>query len=116
MQSNTYCQRYLRYHVELNTTGVQRIESDGIIDAEGTKHEVDVLIWGTGFHVIDAFDYLSITGRGGADLAKQFAENGVETYMGMTVHNFPNLYFMLGPNTGLGPNSLFFMIKLQSHQ
>lgn len=114
LQSNTYYQTYLRDHVELNTTGVQRIESDGIIDAEGTKHEVDVLIWGTGFHVIDAFDYLSITGRGGADLAKQFAENGVETYMGMTVHNFPNLYFMLGPNTGLGHNSVVFMIEQQT--
>lgn len=114
LQSNTYYQTYSRDHVELNTNTVEGIEPDGIIDATGVKHEVDVLIWGTGFHVIDAFDFLSITGRNGADLAKQFADNGVETYMGMTVHNFPNLYFMLGPNTALGHNSVVFMIEQQT--
>ena len=63
----------------------------------------------------DAFDYLDIKGRDGLDLATQFRENGVETYMGMTIHGFPNLYFMLGPNTALGHNSVVFMIEQQTN-
>ena len=114
LQSNTYYPTFLRDNVDLNTDGVAEIVSDGVIDKNGVKHEADVIIWGTGFHVIDAFDYLSIKGREGRDLATQFKEGGVETYLGMTIHGFPNLYFMLGPNTALGHNSVVFMIEQQT--
>ena len=114
LQSNTYYQTYLRDDVELSTDGVQEIVADGVIDGNGVKHEADIIIYGTGFHVIDAFDYLDIKGKNGADLATQFREEGVETYMGMTINGFPNLYFMLGPNTALGHNSVVFMIEQQT--
>ena len=114
LQSNTYYPTFLRDNVELNTAGVAEIVSDGVIDAQGVKHDADVVIWGTGFHVIDAFDYLDIKGREGRDLATQFRDDGVETYLGMTIHGFPNLYFMLGPNTALGHNSVVFMIEQQT--
>ncbi len=114
LQSNTYYPTFRRDNVELNTDGVARIVADGVIDGNGVKHEADVIIWGTGFHVIDAFDYLSIKGRDGVDLATQFKDGGVETYLGMAIHNFPNLYFMLGPNTALGHNSVVFMIEQQT--
>jgi cation diffusion facilitator CzcD-associated flavoprotein CzcO len=114
LQSNTYYPTYLRDNVELNTDGVAEIVADGVIDAEGVKHEADIIIWGTGFHVIDAFDYLDIKGRDGRDLATQFKEGGVETYLGMAISGFPNLYFMLGPNTALGHNSVVFMIEQQT--
>jgi cation diffusion facilitator CzcD-associated flavoprotein CzcO len=114
LQSNTYYETYLRDDVTLNTDGVREIVSDGVVDANGVKHEADIIIYGTGFHVIDAFDYLDVKGRDGLDLATQFRENGVETYMGMTIHGFPNLYFMLGPNTALGHNSVVFMIEQQT--
>jgi cation diffusion facilitator CzcD-associated flavoprotein CzcO len=114
LQSNTYYPTFLRDNVELSTDGVAEIVADGVIDGNGVKHEADVIIYGTGFHVIDAFDYLDIKGRGGVDLATQFRENGVETYMGMTINGFPNLYFMLGPNTALGHNSVVFMIEQQT--
>ena len=114
LQSNTYYPTFLRDNVELSTEGLKEIVADGVIDANGVKHEADVIIYGTGFHVIDAFDYLDIKGKGGVDLAAQFREHGVETYMGMTVNGFPNLYFMLGPNTALGHNSVVFMIEQQT--
>ena len=114
LQSNTYYPTFLRDNVELNTEGVAEIVADGVIDNNGVKHEADIVIWGTGFHVVDAFDYLDIKGRDGLDLASQFKEHGVETYMGMTIHGFPNLYFMLGPNTALGHNSVVFMIEQQT--
>ncbi|KAA1397131.1 flavin-containing monooxygenase [Aeromicrobium ginsengisoli] len=114
LQSNTYYKTYLRDDVELSTDGVQEIVADGVIDGNGVKHEADIIIYGTGFHVIDAFDYLDVKGKNGVDLATQFREQGVETYMGMTIHGFPNLYFMLGPNTALGHNSVVFMIEQQT--
>ena len=114
LQSNTYYPAFLRDNVELSTDGVREITADGVIDGNGVLHEADVIIYGTGFHVIDAFDYLSITGRGRADLAEQFREGGVETYMGMMINGFPNLAFMLGPNTALGHNSVVFMIEQQT--
>lgn len=114
LQSNTYYPTFLRDNVELNTDGAITIVADGVIDGNGVKHDADVIIWGTGFHVIDAFDYLSVKGRNGVDLATQFKDNGTETYMGMAIHNFPNLYFMLGPNTALGHNSVVFMIEQQT--
>lgn len=114
LQSNSYYPTFLRDNVELNTDGIAEIVADGVIDDNGVKHEADVIIWGTGFHVIDAFDYLAIKGREGRDLATQFKEGGVETYLGMAIHGFPNLYFMLGPNTALGHNSVVFMIEQQT--
>ncbi len=114
LQSNTYYPTFMRDDVDLNTSGVTEIVSDGVIDGNGVKHEADVIIYGTGFHVIDAFDYLDIRGRDGADLSAQFREHGVETYMGIMVNRFPNLAFMLGPNTALGHNSVVFMIEQQT--
>lgn len=114
LQSNTYYPTFLRDNVELNTEGVAEITADGVIDSFGVLHEADVIIYGTGFHVIDAFDYLDIKGRGGVDLATQFREGGVETYLGMMIAGFPNLAFMLGPNTALGHNSVVFMIEQQT--
>jgi len=114
LQSNTYYPTFNRPNVDLITDHVKEIVPDGVIDSNGVKHEADVIIYGTGFHVVDAFDYLDIKGRDGLDLATQFSRHGVETYMGMTVHGFPNLYFMLGPNTALGHNSVVFMIEQQT--
>ncbi|MDR7087953.1 cation diffusion facilitator CzcD-associated flavoprotein CzcO [Aeromicrobium panaciterrae] len=114
LQSNTYYPTFLRDDVTLNTDGVAEIVNDGVIDANGVKHEADIIIYGTGFHVIDAFDYLDVKGKDGVNLADQFREHGTETYMGMTIHGFPNLYFMLGPNTALGHNSVVFMIEQQT--
>ncbi len=114
LQSNTYYPTFLRDNVTLSTAGVAEIVADGVIDANGVKHEADIIIYGTGFHVIDAFDYLEVKGKRGVDLAAQFREHGTETYMGMTIHGFPNLYFMLGPNTALGHNSVVFMIEQQT--
>ena len=114
LQSNTYYPAFNRDNVDLVTDHIREIVPDGVIDENGVKHEADVLIYGTGFHVVDAFDFLDIQGRDGLDVAKQFREHGVETYLGMTIHGVPNLFLMLGPNTALGHNSVVFMIEQQT--
>jgi cation diffusion facilitator CzcD-associated flavoprotein CzcO len=111
--ANDYYPALTRDNVEVNTAGVQAVTEHGIVDGNGVEHEVDVIIYGTGFHVTDAFDYLDITGVGGRDLAKEWREEGIQTHLGITVAGYPNLFFLLGPNTGLGHNSVVFMIESQ---
>ncbi|USX48807.1 NAD(P)/FAD-dependent oxidoreductase [Lentzea sp. HUAS12] len=100
-------------NVDLVTDKVSEVREKSIVDSAGVEHEVDVIIYGTGFHVVDSFDYLDIQGKDGVDLAKKWRQQGIETYYGITVSGFPNLFFLLGPNTGLGHNSVVFMIESQ---
>ena len=114
LQSNTYYKTFNHDHVELIDSGVAEFTPNGVVDNTGREHEVDVIIYGTGFHVVDGLEYLDITGREGKNLGKVFEEDGVETYLGINVTGFPNLFFLLGPNTGLGHNSVVFMIEQQA--
>jgi cation diffusion facilitator CzcD-associated flavoprotein CzcO len=111
--ANDYYPALTRDNVALNTSGIRAVTERGIVDEHGVAHEVDVIIYGTGFHVTDAFDYLDITGVHGRDLAKEWRETGIQTHLGITVAGYPNLFFLLGPNTGLGHNSVVFMIESQ---
>ncbi|MGH3498268.1 MAG: flavin-containing monooxygenase [Nocardioidaceae bacterium] len=112
--SSDYYPALARDNVELVDRGVAEVREHSVVDADGVEREVDAIIFGTGFHVVDAFQYLDIEGVDGISLAKQFDEKGVETYLGINVHGFPNLIFLLGPNTGLGHNSVVFMIEQQA--
>jgi cation diffusion facilitator CzcD-associated flavoprotein CzcO len=111
--ANDYYPALTRDNVEVNTSGIREVTEHSVIDADGVEHEVDAIIHGTGFHVTDAYDYLDITGVDGRDLSKSWRETGIQTHLGITVAGFPNLFFLLGPNTGLGHNSVVFMIESQ---
>jgi cation diffusion facilitator CzcD-associated flavoprotein CzcO len=111
--SNDYYPALTRDNVDVNTSGVREVTEHGVVDGTGVEHEVDAVIFGTGFHVVDAFDNLDITGENGRNLSKEWASEGMQTHLGMSVSGFPNLFFLLGPNTGLGHNSVVFMIESQ---
>ncbi|WP_037354180.1 flavin-containing monooxygenase [Amycolatopsis orientalis] len=112
--SNDYYPALDRPNVEVVTDGVAEVRAHSIVDTARVEHEVDAIIYGTGFKVTDALEYLDITGVGGRDLAKTWATEGIQTHKGITVSGFPNLFFLLGPNTALGHNSVVFMIESQS--
>ncbi len=111
--SNDYYPALARDNVDVVTDGVREVREHSVVDAAGVEHEVDAIIYGTGFHVTDAFDDLEIVGRDGRNLGKEWASEGMRTHLGITVAGFPNLFFLLGPNTGLGHNSVVFMIEAQ---
>ncbi|MCP2164940.1 flavin-containing monooxygenase [Goodfellowiella coeruleoviolacea] len=113
--SDDYYPALTRPHVHLVTTGVAEVRERSIVDGSGVERPVDAIIYGTGFHVVDSFDYLDVIGRDGLDLAATWRRHGLETYYGITVAGFPNWFFLLGPNTGLGHNSVVFMIEAQIH-
>jgi cation diffusion facilitator CzcD-associated flavoprotein CzcO len=111
--SNDYYPAVVRNNVDVITDCVAEVREHSVVDGAGVEHEVDAIIYGTGFHVTDAFDDLDIVGKDGRNLGKEWASEGMRTHLGITVSGFPNLFFLLGPNTGLGHNSVVFMIESQ---
>lgn len=110
--SNDYYPALDRSNVEVVTDGIQEIREHSVVSRDGTERPVDAIIYGTGFHVTDAFDHLDLTGRGGKRIQDAWRD-GMQAYLGITVTGFPNMFLLLGPNTGLGHNSMIFMIEAQ---
>jgi cation diffusion facilitator CzcD-associated flavoprotein CzcO len=111
--SNDYYPALTRPNVELITDGIERIEPSGIRTRDGALREVDALILGTGFRVADYLSPVKIVGRGGRELNDEWRER-LQSYLGITVSGFPNLFLLMGPGTGLGHNSMIFMIEAQA--
>jgi len=111
--SNDYLPAVSQPNVELVTSGITRVTPTGVVDADGVEHEVDVIVYGTGFHVMDIPLAHRLTGRDGRTLADEWAKTGAEAHRGTTVAGFPNLFLLLGPNTALGHSSVVFMIEAQ---
>lgn len=112
--ANDYYPTFNRDNVDLVTGAVQRITATGIVGSDGVERAADVIIYATGFHVNDSFEYVDVVGRDGISLREQFSVKGIETYLGINVDGFPNFCFLLGPNTGLGHNSVVFMLEQQA--
>lgn len=110
--SEDYYPALARRNVDVLTDGVAEVRENSVVATDGTEYEVDAIIFGTGFHVTDAFDDLHVVGRGGTKLAEAW-QDGITAYLGTTVTGFPNMFLLLGPNTGLGHNSVVFMIEAQ---
>ncbi len=99
-------------NVEVITDHIHEVKANSIVTKDGREHDIDTIICGTGFHVTDARLPQSIYGRDGQSLAEKW-QAGPSAYYGTTVTEFPNLFLLIGPNTGLGHNSMVFMIESQ---
>jgi cation diffusion facilitator CzcD-associated flavoprotein CzcO len=110
--SNDYYPTLCRPNVSLTTSAIREVRPHSIVTADGTEHEVDAIILGTGFHVVDALTNQPIVGANGLKISDAWAD-GPKAYHGITVSGFPNLFLLVGPNTGLGHNSIVFMIETQ---
>jgi cation diffusion facilitator CzcD-associated flavoprotein CzcO len=112
--SNDYYPALCRDNVAVIPSALQEVRGNVVVAADGTEREVDAIIWGTGFGVRDFMSQIHIVGRDGVELNEAW-RNGIEAYYGMNVSGFPNLFLMLGPNTGLGHSSVVFMAEAQIH-
>ena len=110
--SNDYYATLARPNVELVTDAIAAVEPAGIRTADGQLREVDTIIFGTGFRVTDYMAAIEVIGRGGQELNDAWRAE-VRSYLGINVSGFPNLFLLMGPNTGLGHNSMIFMIEAQ---
>jgi cation diffusion facilitator CzcD-associated flavoprotein CzcO len=113
LNSDTYYDGVADPKTEVITDRISRFSKTGIVTDDGTEREVDVVVSATGFHVTDSYTYVDIKGRNGEDLVDRWNREGIAALRGITIADMPNLFFLLGPNTALGHNSVVFMIESQ---
>ncbi|EQM66483.1 NAD(P)/FAD-dependent oxidoreductase [Pseudomonas tohonis] len=112
--SNDYYPALTQANVDVITDGIKEIRANSIVTQDGQERPVDAIIFGTGFTPSDPLPRGVVFGRGGVDLLDTWPE-GPEAYKGTLTAGFPNLFFLMGPNTGLGHNSMVYMIESQIH-
>jgi cation diffusion facilitator CzcD-associated flavoprotein CzcO len=109
--SNDYYPALAQPNVEVLTGGVERIEGSTVVTAD-KRIDLDVLVCCTGFEAVDLPIAQRVTGRDGVLLADRWSRGG-QAFACTTVAGFPNLFVMLGPNTGVGAGSIVYMVETQ---
>lgn len=108
--SNDYYPALRRENVHVITDDILRIERDAVVTRDGVRHPADVIVYGTGFRAQAGIGTARIVGEGGRTLEEAW-RGGMEAFLGVSVAGFPNFFTIVGPNSGLGHNSMVFMIE-----
>jgi cation diffusion facilitator CzcD-associated flavoprotein CzcO len=111
--SDDYLPALMRPNVELVDQGVTAVRERSVVAADGTERPVDTMIFGTGFRVTEPPLVAHLRGPAGRTLAEEWSGGGLNAHRGTMVAGFPNLFLMLGPNTGLGHTSVLIMVEAQ---
>ena len=112
LPSNRWYRALSKPNVELLTGGIERVTRNTIVTGDGEEREVDAIIFGTGFQVTDMPVARMVRGPGGKTLDEAW-QGSPKAHLGATIPGFPNLFVLLGPNTGLGHSSMVYMIESQ---
>jgi cation diffusion facilitator CzcD-associated flavoprotein CzcO len=102
-----------RANVEVVAQAAAGFAANGVVAADGSVREVDAIVCATGFETVEPLAHVPVVGAGGRTLASAWRE-GPEAYHGITVAGFPNLFMLLGPNTGTGHTSVLIPIEAQA--
>lgn len=111
--SSAYLPALGRPNVHVVTEPIARVQPRGVVTADGALHELDCIVWGTGFKTTDFMFPMRIAGAGGAELSEEWA-HGAHAHLGMTVPGFPNMFVMYGPNTNTSGGSIVFYLEAQA--
>ncbi|MFC4373841.1 flavin-containing monooxygenase [Nocardia halotolerans] len=111
--SNKFYGALDRDNVDLVTDGIAEVRAGSIVSEDGTEREVDAIVLATGFHVADSPTFNLYTGRAGRTVSEAAEAEGYQMYKGTTVAEFPNMFFLLGANSGLNYTSLIYIIESQ---
>jgi 4-hydroxyacetophenone monooxygenase len=109
IENGIWAETIKKDNVHLVTEPIDKITPTGVVTKDGVEHPADVLIYGTGFQASHFLTPMTVTGRNGIDINKQW-DGDARAYMGITVPNFPNFYMLYGPNTNIVVNGsiIFF--------
>jgi cyclohexanone monooxygenase len=113
LRSNTYYPALAADNTDLVTDPIAKVTGDAVVTSDGVERPVDVLVVATGFYTTELPVTEHITGTTGRTLAGTWRESGMAAYKGTTVPGFPNLFMLVGPNTGQGHTSMVFIIESQ---
>lgn len=111
--ANNYYPALTQSNVSVTTEPITEITPAAVRTADGVDHEVDVIIYGTGFAAQELLSPMKIRGLESRDLHERWSD-GARAYFGMTVPGFPNLFLVYGPNTSLGAGSIIYMLERQA--
>ncbi len=111
--SSSFLPALQRSNVALVTEHIQGIAPEGIITADGTLHELDCIVWATGFATTEFMFPMQISGSHGADLHELWS-TGAHAHLGMCVPGFPNMFVMYGPNTNTSGGSIIVYLEAQA--
>lgn len=101
-----------RGNVEVVTDSIREVQPHSIVTADGRERAVDTIICATGFHVTDMGIARRVRGRDERTLGDAWLD-GPRAYLGTAIAGFPNLFLLIGPNTGVGHTSMVYMIESQ---
>jgi cation diffusion facilitator CzcD-associated flavoprotein CzcO len=110
--SNDFYPALAQPNVELVTEPISHVNPHSVVTSDGRERLTDVLIFGTGFKVTETVQSVRVIGRAGAELSDLW-QTRPRAFLGITTPGFPNFFVLLGPNTGLGHNSVVVMIEAQ---
>lgn len=101
--SNTYYRTFTKPNVHLQSSGIERVEADGIVACDGTRTKIDTLVLCTGFDLWEAnIPAIEIIGRDARNLGKWWRDNGFRAYQGVSIPAFPNFLSLAGPYASSG--------------
>ena len=100
-------------NADVVTAPIAEVRERSVVTADGRERPTDTIVFATGFQVSPPPIAQRVRGRGGATLADVWREGGMQAHRGTTVSGFPNLFFLVGPNTGLGHTSIVHVIESQ---
>ena len=110
--SDEYLETYNNPNVKLITESIETFTKEGIQTADGTEHKVESIIYATGFDLLGSLRLVKLLGADGRDMSDVYGDTPM-AYKGCTHPNLPNLFYLLGPGTGLAHNSAIYMIECQ---
>ncbi|MFD4355766.1 flavin-containing monooxygenase [Nocardia sp. NPDC058518] len=110
--SNSYLQSLTKSNVDVHATGVTEFRGNTVVGADGTTAEVDAVILGTGFHILDTPLADIVRGADGRTMAEHW-KGSPEAYLGTVTTGFPNAFTVLGPSLGTGHSSAFAILEAQ---
>jgi cation diffusion facilitator CzcD-associated flavoprotein CzcO len=112
LMSSDYYPALQADNCKLITWPIATLSPAGIRTSEGIEHQVDCIVFATGFDVHKTGAPFPIAGVGGRLLADDWTR-GAHAYKSANVHGYPNLFFTFGPNSGPGHNSALVYMEAQ---
>lgn len=113
---NGWFRALTRPHVHHVNGSVVEVRPQGVVTSDGVEHKADVIIWATGFDVVNLLAPMKVKGIDGRDIHEVWDGDDARAYLGTVVPGFPNLFCLYGPNTQFGHGgSLITVLERQMH-
>jgi cation diffusion facilitator CzcD-associated flavoprotein CzcO len=102
---------YLRRRAELVASPIVEVTAAGIRTADGIHHDADAIVYGTGFAIRAGLPQDALVGAGGLSIQRAWTD-GMEPYLGLALHGFPNYFMLNGPDIAAAMHGVIECLRL----